>query len=237
MGSGRSHATPGWSQDGFDLYLGSICRSAPQGSDSAHGRDGVSHHAGHTEARRAPGAAASWAALRLRARLLPSFALLILLSVAALPLAAAFAQDVPRTAVQEAIAPFPREEMREVFAAGFAAILDRHVERALPSDLIIWALAGFTVADASLRVERLGRELRLMRGRRALISRTMPSDAQRNTPEATGMTAAESLLHFQEVAWAASPAIRDAGRDMLLRASFTAVFGHLDPFSRYVTPE
>ena len=163
--------------------------------------------------------------------------MLILLSVTALPLAAAFAQDVPRTVAQEAIPPFPRDEMREVFAAGFAAILDRHVERALPSDLITWALAGFTVTDTSLRVERLGRELRLMRGRRALISRTMPSDAQRNTPKATGMTAAESLLHFQEAAWAASPAIREVGRDMLLRASFTAVFGHLDPFSRYVTPE
>ncbi len=155
----------------------------------------------------------------------------------ALPLVAAFAQEVPRNVVQEAIPAFPREEMREVFAAGFAAILDRHVERALPSDLITWALAGFTVVDSGLRVERLGRELRLMRGRRALISRLMPSDSQRNNPQAAGMTAAEALLHFQEVAWAASPSIRDVGRDMLLRASFTAIFGHLDPFSRYVTPE
>jgi carboxyl-terminal processing protease len=147
------------------------------------------------------------------------------------------AQDVPRAGVHEAITPFPRAEMREVFAAGFAAILERHMERALPSDLITWGLAGFTVNDESLRVEKQGRELRLMRGRRALARRVMPSDSSRGNPDAIGMMAAESLLHFQEVAWAASPIIRQAGWDALLRASFTAVFGHLDPFSRYVTPE
>ena len=150
---------------------------------------------------------------------------------------AALAQEVPRAPVQEAIPAFPREEMQGVFAAGFAAILDRHMERALPSDLITWGLAGFTAHDPSLRVERQGRELRLIRARRTLISRALPSDSMRGKPEAIGMTAAEALIPFQEAAWAASPAIRDQGHDNLLRASFNAVFGHLDPFSRYVTPE
>ncbi|MFN7308216.1 MAG: S41 family peptidase, partial [Acetobacteraceae bacterium] len=147
------------------------------------------------------------------------------------------AQEVQRAPVQEAIPAFPREEMQGVFAAGFAAILDRHMERALPSDLITWGLAGFAANDASLRVERLGRELRLMRGRRALVSRVLPSDSVRGKPEVTGMVAAEALMPFQEAAWAASLAIRELGRDTLLRASFTAIFGHLDPFSRYVTSE
>ena len=163
--------------------------------------------------------------------------MLFLLCASALPLGVALAQDMPRSGVHEAIAPFPREEMREVFAAGFAAILDRHMERALPSDLITWGLAGFTANDPSLRVERLGRELRLMRGRRALISRALPSDSTRGASEAIGMVAAEALMPFQEVAWAASPAIRETKRDALLRTSFNAIFGHLDPFSRYVAPE
>lgn len=150
---------------------------------------------------------------------------------------AALAQEVQRAPVQEAIPAFPREEMQGVFAAGFAAILDRHMERALPSDLITWGLAGFTANDASLRVERQGRELRLIRARRTLISRVLPSDSTRGKPEAIGMTAAEALMPFQEAAWAASPALRDQGRDRLLRVSFNAIFGHLDPFSRYVTPE
>jgi len=152
-------------------------------------------------------------------------------------LGAALAQEVPRAPVHEAIPAFPREEMQGVFAAGFAAILDRHMERALPSDLITWALAGFTAHDPSLRVERQGRELRLIRARRTLISRALPSDSTRGKPEAIGLAAAEALLPFQEAAWAASPPIRDFGRDRLLRASFNAIFGHLDPFSRYVTPE
>ena len=237
MGSGRSHAAPGWSQDRSDLYFGSVCRSAAQGSDRAHGRYGVSHHARHTETRRSARATTAWAALSARARVFASLAFLILLLASALPLGAALAQEVPRAGVQEAIAPFPREEMQAVFAAGFAAILDRHMERALPSDLITWGLAGFTAHDPSLRVERQGRELRLMRARRALISRVLPSDSTRGKPEAIGMSAAEALMPFQEAAWAASPAIRDQGRDRLLRAGFSAIFGHLDPFSRYVTPE
>ena len=161
----------------------------------------------------------------------------MLFCLSALPLGVALAQEVPRAAVQEAIPAFPREEMRQVFAAGFAAILDRHMERALPSDLATWALAGFASADTSLRVERLGRELRLMRSRRALFSRILPSDSLRGSADANGLSAAEALAQFQEAAWLASPPVRDAGRDTLLRASFAAVFGHLDPFSRYVTPE
>ena len=161
----------------------------------------------------------------------------MLFCLSALPLGVALAQEVPRAAVQEAIPAFPREEMRQVFAAGFAAILDRHMERALPSDLATWALAGFASADTSLRVERLGRELRLMRSRRALLSRILPSDSLRGSADANGLSAAEALAQFQEAAWLASPPVRDAGRDALLRASFAAVFGHLDPFSRYVTPE
>jgi carboxyl-terminal processing protease len=237
MGSGRSHAAPGWSQDGSDLYAGSVGRSATQGSDRAHGRDGFSHHAGHTETRRAPGAAAAWAALNARARVFFSLAFLILLVASSLPLGAALAQEVPRAGVHEAIPAFPREEMQGVFAAGFAAILDRHMERALPSDLITWSLAGFSAHDPSLRVERQGRDLRLIRARRTLMTRALPSDSLRGKPEAIGMVAAEALIPFQEAAWAASPAIRDFGRDSLLRASFDAIFGHLDPFSRYVTPE
>ena len=154
-----------------------------------------------------------------------------------LPLGAALAQEAPRAYVQEAMPPFAREEMKGVFAVGFAAILDRHMERALPSDLITWGLAGFTAHDPSLRVERQGRELRLIRARRTVISRVLPSDSSRGKPEALGMSAAEALMPFQEAAWAASPALRDQGRDRLLRASFNAIFGHLDPFSRYVTPE
>jgi carboxyl-terminal processing protease len=160
-----------------------------------------------------------------------------LISASALPLGAALAEEVPRAGLHDAIAAFPREEMQQVFAAGFTAILDRHMERALPSDLITWGLAGFTARDPSLRVERQGRELRLMRARRTLISRALPSDSTRGKPEVIGMVAAEALMPFQEAAWAASLAIRDQGRDSLLRASFNAIFGHLDPFSRYVTPE
>lgn len=163
--------------------------------------------------------------------------MLILLLLPLLGVASSVAQEAPRAANAEALPNFPREEMREVLSAGFAAILDRHLERALPSDLIIWGLAGLAGMDPGLRAERLGREARLMRGRRAILARSMPGDSLRPNIEAAAAAAAELLVQFQEASWTAVPAIRDAGREAMLRASFNGIFTHLDPFSRYVTPE
>jgi carboxyl-terminal processing protease len=134
-------------------------------------------------------------------------------------------------------APYPREEMRLVLGAGFAAILERHLEAATPADLLVWALAGLADIDPTLRVRRSGREVQLLAGDRVLLARALPAAAARDGPAAAGGAAADALTLFQRAAWAASAPLRSAGAPRLVGESFEGIFAHLDPFSRYVTPE
>lgn len=142
-------------------------------------------------------------------------------------------------AAQEAArnAPYPREEMRLVLGAGFAAILERHLEAATPADLLVWGLAGLTDVEPRLSVQRNGREVRLAIGGQVVLVRPAPPAAGREGPAAAGGAAADALTSFQQAAWAASPALRAAGAPRLIGETFEGIFSHLDPFSRYVTPE
>ncbi len=143
-------------------------------------------------------------------------------------------------AAQEAVrnAPYPREEMRLVLGAGFATILERHLDAATPADLLIWSLSGLVTLDPSLTVRRRGQEVELYRGEDALLSR--PSA---NHPGACG-----HRPRRRRSGGCADPvpagrlgglphAAPGLPRHGLIRESYEAVFIHLDPFSRYITPE
>jgi carboxyl-terminal processing protease len=142
-------------------------------------------------------------------------------------------------AAQEAVrtAPYPREEMRLVLGAGFAAILERHLEAATPTDLLAWGLAGMADIDPELRMTRTTRDITLLLGNRRILARPVPAPDPREAPAVAGGAAADTLTLFQQAAWAASPPLRSAGAPRLIAETFEAVFSHLDPFSRYVTPE
>jgi len=126
--------------------------------------------------------------------------------------------------------------MRLVLGAGFASILERHLEAATPADLLLWGLVGMTTLDPELAVMRSGQEVALRLGDRVLLARPLPSPAAAEGAAAGGV-AADRLTLFQQAAWGASAAVRGAGAPRLVRATFEAVFAHLDPFSRYVSPE
>ena len=46
-----------------------------------------------------------------------------------------------------------------------------------------------------------------------------------------------SLASLFEAAWRVSPALRRAGAERMLRSAFEELFNHLDPYSRYLTPQ
>lgn len=124
-----------------------------------------------------------------------------------------------------------------MLGAGFAAVLERHLEAATAADLLTWALAGLVEIDASFAVRRSAREVQLLLGDRPLLTRAPPRPAGAEGPAGAGGAAADDLTRFQEAAWAASAVLRRAGAPRLIARSFEAVFAHLDPFSRYVSPE
>jgi len=127
--------------------------------------------------------------------------------------------------------------MRLVLGTGFAAILERHLEAATPGDLLVWSLTGMTDLDPDLAIQRSGRTVRLLHGERVLLSRSLPGRAEGEGFAAAGGAAADRLTLFQQAGWNASARLRAAGASGLIRHSFEAIFNHLDPFSRYITPE
>ena len=127
--------------------------------------------------------------------------------------------------------------MRLVLGSGFAAILERHLEAATPADLLVWSLTGMTQIDPEITVHRSGSSVRLMMGDRTLLSRSLPTREEGESFAAAGGAAADRLTLFQQAGWGASARLRSAGASGLIRHSFEAIFSHLDPFSRYITPE
>lgn len=125
-----------------------------------------------------------------------------------------------------------------MLATAFDVILDRHLEPAAPADLGLWALRGLEVMDPGLRPELRAGTLLLSDGQRLLGARPMPAAQPPQAPptRASGPLAVGVAALF-DLAWRASPALRRAGSERMLQNAFEEVFNHLDPYSRYLTPE
>lgn len=122
--------------------------------------------------------------------------------------------------------------MQAVLATAFDVILDRHLEPAAPADLGLWTLRGLEVIEPGLRPELRAGTLLLSEGQRLLGARPVPPPGLR----ASGALAV-AVAGLFDTAWHASPALRRAGPDRMLQNAFEELFNHLDPYSRYLTPE
>ncbi len=125
--------------------------------------------------------------------------------------------------------------MQATLGIAMEAILERHLEQVPPADIALWSLRGLEVLDPSLAPELRQNTLLLNAPGRLLGSRPVPGA---DTPARIAAGAvAVSLAALFEVAWNASPALRRAGSDRLLKSAFEELFNHLDPYSRYLSPE
>ena len=165
------------------------------------------------------------------ARLARGASLVLLVLLSALP---ARAQDA-----------FPRSLVLPVLQQAFDAILERHLESAAPADMALWSLRGLGAIDVRLGTDVRGGALRLSQDDRLLaeapvLNPAVPQQpgpprriARLEQPAADALAA--TLTGFYEVAWAASPVLRQAGVERMLQSGFEELFNHLDPYSRYVT--
>ncbi|RYJ00552.1 MAG: PDZ domain-containing protein, partial [Acetobacteraceae bacterium] len=130
---------------------------------------------------------------------------------------------------------FPREPVQAVLAVALGAVLERHLESASPADLGLWTLRGLEVMEPLLKAELRSGTLLLNAGDRLLAARPLPPAA--SLGEAAAQPLALGLAALFEAAWRASPELRRAGAERMLRSGFEELFNHLDPYSRYLTPE
>ena len=124
-----------------------------------------------------------------------------------------------------------------MLSVALGSVLERHLETPSPQDLALWSLRGLEVLEPALKPELNASTLLLSAGDRVLSARPLPPlppDALRG---AAAQPTAFALAALYEAAWRASPALRQAGPERMLRSGFEELFNHLDPYSRYLTPE
>jgi carboxyl-terminal processing protease len=123
-----------------------------------------------------------------------------------------------------------------VLAEALQLVIERHIERPQPADIALWSLRGLSAIDPALEALRTPGELRLLAADRMLGALPLGRLPAR---EAAGAGAAVATLlgGLYQAGWAASPLLRRAGFERVIASGFEELFNHLDPYSRYVTPE
>ncbi|HJS86288.1 MAG TPA: S41 family peptidase [Acetobacteraceae bacterium] len=118
---------------------------------------------------------------------------------------------------------------RTVYAAALAFIEPRALDPVSVPELTIWGLRGLTALDPALTVRSDGSIRLLVPGQPPVVAPVPDSMA----PDAWARLAAA----LSEAGWAASPGVRRAGTEGVMRAFFGAMLPHLDPYSRYIPPD
>ncbi len=124
-----------------------------------------------------------------------------------------------------------------MLAVALGTVLERHLESPSPQELALWSLRGLEVLEPALKPELNASTLLLSAGERVLGARPLPPLPPDAPREAAAQPTAFALAALYEAAWRASPALRQAGPERMLRSGFEELFNHLDPYSRYLTPE
>ncbi len=132
-------------------------------------------------------------------------------------------------------AGLPHFLLSDVFGTALAFMAPRTLDPTPVSDLTLWGLHGITAIDPSLTTATdtsgpLPNHIVLSGPSGVIISLPQP-DA--DDAAAWGETAAR----LTEAAAAASPQVQQAGATGVIRAFFEELFDHLDPYSRYVSPD
>ena len=117
----------------------------------------------------------------------------------------------------------------QVTGAALAFMAPRTLEEIPTAQLSIWGLRGLTTLDPRLVAELSPELLRLSADGKLLFIRARPA----NDPAAWG----EAVGQLSRAGWDVSEPLRRTGTEGVLRSFFDELLNHLDPYSRYATPD
>ena len=123
----------------------------------------------------------------------------------------------------------PHFLLADVFGTALAFMAPRTLEPTPAADLTVWGLHGITAIDPTLTTVAAADRISLVGPQGAIVALPAPGP---DDAAGWGDTAA-SLI---EAAAAVSPPLRAAGVTAVIRSFFEELFNHLDPYSRYVSP-
>ncbi len=126
-------------------------------------------------------------------------------------------------------AGFDPQSAAAVYGAALSFTAPRDLQGAPIPQLTLWGLQGLRAIDPALDPALLDGKLGLRSGGRIIFTVDAPKDS-----DAAGWgNAAASLT---EAAWRVSLPLQRAGSEAIFESFFHAMFGHLDPYSHYVSP-
>jgi len=117
----------------------------------------------------------------------------------------------------------------QVWAAALTYIAPRSLQAVGIPRMTIWGLNGLAALDPDLNTTLHDNEIRLYGPAQLLIAVPAPADT-----DATAWANAAAAV--ASAAYAASPALQQAGTQGLIESFFDELFNHFDPYSRYEPP-
>jgi carboxyl-terminal processing protease len=135
----------------------------------------------------------------------------------------------PRAAAAQAATAFDTASAASVWGAALSYIAPRALQKLSVPQMTIWGLNGLTALDPDLTVALQDNQIRLYGPDQLLIAVPAPS-----AQNAAGW--GEAAAAVASAAYAASPALRQAGTQGVIESFFDELFNHFDPYSRYEPP-
>lgn len=117
----------------------------------------------------------------------------------------------------------------QIYAAALDFIAPRALQPVTIPQLTVWGLRGLTAIDPQMVAVEAAGQLVLGRARQVLYAGAPP-------PEPNAQAWADVAVSMTQAGWNASPRLRHAGTQAIVRSFFDDIFNHLDPYSRYVPP-
>jgi carboxyl-terminal processing protease len=126
-------------------------------------------------------------------------------------------------------AGFDAAAAASVWTAALSYIQPRALQQVSIPQMTVWGLNGLTALDPDISAVLQDNELKLLGPSQTLL--TLPAPAP---DDVAGWAKAAAAM--ASAAYAASPALRQAGTQGLISSFFDELFNHYDPYSRYVAP-
>ena len=117
-----------------------------------------------------------------------------------------------------------------VWSAALTYIAPRSLQPLTVPQMTIWGLNGLAALDPDLNTTLQAGQVRLYGPNALLLAISAPAD---NDAAGWGKAAAQ----IAAAAYAASPALQQAGTQEIVSSFFDELFNHFDPYSRYETPQ
>ena len=123
----------------------------------------------------------------------------------------------------------PHFLMADVFGTALAFMAPRTLDPIPVSDLTLWGLHGITAIDPNIRSSLDTNQITLTGANGTIIALPAP-------PPDDAAAWGETAARLAEAAAMVSAPVRQAGASGVIRSFFEELFNHLDPYSRYVSP-